>query len=318
MQWVGPRVMRYHVVFNPNSGTALAMGLTPERLQSLFDANGYQARIDASADPMADKIARAANSTANVVIAAGGDGTMTALAAGLLGTGKVLAVLPLGTANLLARDLHVPLQIEAWIATLKDMQVLPIDVAEVNGEIFLHKVVIGLIPALAAGREKLRGRRSLAAAIGYVRYFVRRLARARRLAVHIDLGDGQTRVERVQSIAVSSNAYDEGLGRFFARDRLDRGELSLYILKHLTVFDVFRLTARMLAGRWREDASIGIESVHAVTIQSKKARLQVMIDGEVRSLATPMAFSIRPGALPVLTLPVPDAAPPETPLELEA
>ncbi len=87
---------------------------------------------------------------------------------------------------------------------------------------------------MAAGREKIRGRQDATAKIGFLRYFFRRLARAKRIAVVIEPGEGERRVERVQAMAVASNAYDEGLGQFFSRQSLDRGTLTLYVLHHFT------------------------------------------------------------------------------------
>ncbi|WP_127145796.1 diacylglycerol/lipid kinase family protein [Pelagibacterium montanilacus] len=291
---------KYHVLLNVNSGTAQALGLTGETVSEMFEAQGITATVDADPDTDFDeRVARAVASDADTVVAAGGDGTITALAAALLGTGKSLAILPLGTANLLAKDLHIPFDPEQWVASLREMEPTAIDVCEVNGHVFLHKAVAGMIPELAAGRERIRGG-GLGAVLGFLRYAARRTSRARRLALEITAEDGQSHVERVQSIAVASNAYDEGLGRFFAKAHLDEGFLTVYIVKHLNLGDMLRLTARMLSGRWRDDESLRIEQVQSLTIRSKKPRLQMMIDGEVMSMPTPLQFSLRPRALPIL------------------
>lgn len=295
---------RYHVILNVNSGTVQAMGLTGESLKEMFDAQGIDVTIDA--DPNASlphRIAEALATDADTIVAAGGDGTVTALAGALIGTHKSLAIMPLGTANLLAKDLHIPLDPEQWIAALATMEPYLIDVCDVNGHIYLHKAVIGMIPELAAGREHIRGE-GIAATLGFLRFAVRRTMRARRLALEITTETGDTRIERVQAIAVASNAYDEGFGRFFAKEQLDAGFLTLYVVKHLNLGDMARLSARMLGGNWRHDDSLKIESVQSLTIRSKKPRLQAMIDGEVMSVETPLVFSIRPRVLPILA-PVP-------------
>jgi diacylglycerol kinase family enzyme len=296
---------RYHIVLNPKSGAALAIGLTAEKLAASFAANGLEATMDADDSvPFAERIERAKNADAEVIVSAGGDGTATALANALADTGKALAVLPLGTANLLARDLSLPLDLEATIAALGTMETRQIDVGEVNGRVFLHKVVVGLIPSIAAGREHIRGRQTLPALLGFGGYFLRRLTRARRIALEITSADTTDRVERVQAIAVANNAYDQGLGRVFSRTALDTGQLTLYVLRHLTLGDVLRLSAEMLAGRWQEDDALGIESVGAVRIRMKRPSVKVMIDGEVEMFSSPLDFRIRPKALTVLA-PVP-------------
>lgn len=293
---------RYHVVLNANAGTANATGTTKAGLQAMFEANGLIADIDDDASqPMADRVARAVSSDADIIVAAGGDGTITALAAAMVDSPKSLAILPLGTVNALAKDLKVPLDLAAAVASLTTATPQKIDVGEVNGRIFLHKVVIGLIPAVAAGREKIRGNQTMAAKLGLLRYFLRRIARSRRIAVAIDTDTSNTRVERVQAIAVASNAYNEGFGQFFHRENLDRGTLTLYVLKHFTVADLVRLTGGMLLGRWRDDEALRVESVTTVAIRSHKALLKVMFDGEVETMHTPLEFRIRPLALSVLT-----------------
>lgn len=299
---------RYYVLLNPNSGTVAALGITSEFLEELFAGHGLEAIIDADPDtPVETRIRNAIQSEADVLVAAGGDGTVTALATAIMETDKTLAILPLGTANLLARDLAIPLDIDEWIAELASMVTHAIDVCEVNGTVFLHKAVIGVIPELAAAREKIRGA-GWRANIAYLDFVLRRLARARSLALEIATPAGGKRVQRVQSIAVASNAYDEGVGRFFHRDKLDTGLLTIYTLRHLNIGDAIKLAIGMLAGRWRDYEALEIESVRAVTIRSKKRRLQLMVDGEVVSLEVPLHFRIHPRALSVLAPPVADGA----------
>jgi diacylglycerol kinase family enzyme len=291
---------KYYLLLNPNSGTVLSLGVTEESLGATFTAHGIDAVIDADPDTaFEERIARAIASDADVIVAAGGDGTATAIASAMIDSEKMLAVLPLGTANLLAKDLGLPLEIEEWVSTLDTMECHPIDVCEVNGTIFLHKAVIGVIPELAAGREKIRGE-GFGAKFGFVLYSIRRLARSRRIALEVTTPDGGSRIERVQSIAVASNAYDEGLGRFFHRDKLDTGLLTLYTLRHLNLGDAIRLAVEMVAGRWKNDEALDIRSAKSVTIRSKRPRLQLMIDGEVTSLESPLHFKIYPSALNVL------------------
>lgn len=292
----------YHIVFNARSGSAGK--LTEEQLRALFAAQGHEVSIDADDEaPLEARVRRAIESDAPVIVAAGGDGTVTALAAAILKTSKTLGVLPLGTANLLARDLRLPLDPEGWVAALDTMETRQIDVGEVNGRPFLHKVVIGTIPGIAAAREEIRDRSGIGARLAFLGHFARRLARAKRIAVEITPRDGEARVERVQSIAVGNNGYDEGVGRFFSRSCLDAGRLSVYVLKHLTLTDVLRLSAEMLMGAWRQDEALEIENVRALRIRMRRRRVRAMVDGEIMMLDTPLEFSLRPCALSILAPP---------------
>jgi diacylglycerol kinase family enzyme len=291
----------FYVILNANAGTANALGLSEDSLRDLFAANGLRATIDARTDQdLSARLADAMASDASTIVAAGGDGTITAVAGAMVGTEKSLAILPLGTVNALAKDLHVPLALPQAVAALASSHEHRIDVGEVNGRIFLHKVVIGVIPGVAAGRERIRGRRDASAKIGLLRYFFRRLARAKRLAVAIEPSDGDRRIDRLQALAVASNAYDEGLGQFFTRQSLDRGTLTLYTLKQLRMGDFLRLTTGMILGNWQHDQALTMESVSGVKIDTKHTLIKVMLDGEVETLATPLEFAIRPQALSVL------------------
>lgn len=188
------------------------------------------------------------------------------------------------------------------------MQPHRIDVGEVNGRAFLHKAVIGTFPGIAVFREEMRGDRSLTGKLHFARRSIRRIGRARRMAVEIDLPQSDTRtdkrtgkrIERVHSVAIANNAYDEGVGRFFSRGRLDRGTLTLYLLKRLSLMGLVRLALEMLIGRWRRDDALVIEDVTEAVIRTKRREVEVMIDGEVERMAMPLAFSIRPRALRVM------------------
>lgn len=291
----------YNVVLNSRSGTAAALGLAGPDLERRFAEAGLSAQVNADEDtPLEDRIRRACEGDADIIVAAGGDGTVSALASALADTGRTMAILPLGTVNSLARDLGMPLEIDEWIAALPRVERRRIDLGEVNGQIFLHMVVIGLMPGIAALREQLRGSGSPFAALALARYFLRRLMRSRRFTVEIGTGDGPTRRARVQAVAVSNNTYAEEFGHFLARQRLDASKLGLYILKRISIVDAARLAGRMLTGRWRADAAIEADAVETVVVSGRKPRRKVMFDGEVKMLEAPMRFRIRPGALRIM------------------
>lgn len=301
----------HHIVFNSSSGTAASAGLRPEQLVERFAALGHTVSIDADKSrPFAERMQTARATAAPILVAAGGDGTVTALAETAIQSGKTLAAIPLGTANLLARDLALPLDLDAWFASYATMAPRRIDVGEVNGRVFLHKVVIGAVPGIAAAREQLRGRKDLGAMLGFLSHFIYRLSRVRRFAAEITPGKGEPHIERVQSIAVANNDYAEGPGRIFSRARLDEGTLSLYLLRHLTPADALRLGFGMLIGSWRSDQVLEIENVRSLVIRTHKRGVRVMLDGEIEMLQGPLSFRSLPLALNVMAPPVTVASEP--------
>jgi diacylglycerol kinase family enzyme len=297
---------RFHVIFNPNAGTALASGLTTDRLRALFGAAGLTFEIDDDETlPMADRVARAMEGSSDVVVAGGGDGTVLAVAEAVAGTDKALGILPLGTMNALARDLGLPLDLEGAISALASSEPRAIDLAEVNGQPFLHNVIIGLVPSIAIGREHIRGK-GLVQKLGFVRFMLRRFARARRIALALRPDGEDARIERLQTLVVANNSYEQRFGTIMSRRRLDRGSLTVYLIRSLRLADAVRLAAEMLWGTWQEDEVIEFERVRSLDVDGKRRRVLATMDGEVLHLDLPLRFGVRPKSLQVL-------APVETP-----
>jgi diacylglycerol kinase family enzyme len=303
----------YHIIFNPNAGTALTTGLTTAALSEMFTSAALSFDIDDDdSKPLADRIAQAIAGPAQIIVAGGGDGTVLAVAEGLLDSDKILAILPLGTLNGLARDLELPLDVPTAIQRLPELEPRAIDVAEVNGRPFLHNVIIGLVPGIGVGREKIRGS-GIGGKIQFTLFMLRRLARARRIALALQLnGTENVRVERLQTLVVVNNSYDQWFGRFMARRRLDRGRLTAYLIRNLRLPDAIRLAFEMVMGTWGGDRMIEYEKVQQLTVMSKKSRLSVSMDGDVLSLETPLYFTVRPKSLNVLApvVEVVETAPP--------
>lgn len=301
--------LRYHIIFNPNAGTALTTGLTTPVLAEHFTRAGLNFDIDDDDDePLAERIDRALTGPADVIVAAGGDGTVIAVGEKLIGTDKTLAVLPLGTMNGLARDLGLALDLAAAVDQLPTLVPRAIDVAEVNGRPFLHNVIIGLIPGIAVGREWVRGQGWIGK-FQFVHHSLRRIGRARRIALALTMEDNPPRVERLQTLVVANNSYDQRFGAFMARRRLDRGTLTAYIIRSFKLNDMVRLAVEMIAGRWRDDQVIEYEKVQKLTVTTKKQRILVTMDGEILWMDTPLQFGVRPKSLNVLAVADPAAEP---------
>lgn len=90
---------------------------------------------------------------APIVVAGGGDGTINAVASVVVGSGTPFGVLPLGTLNHFAKDLNIPLELDAAIANVAQGVPHQVDVGEVNGRIFLNNSSLGLYPDIVRDRE---------------------------------------------------------------------------------------------------------------------------------------------------------------------
>jgi diacylglycerol kinase family enzyme len=291
-----------HVLLNSRSGTAT---LTSAELRDRFEALGYEVTVDDDhRRPFPARLRNARQSAAEILVAAGGDGTVTALAEVAAETDRPMLVVPFGTANLLARDLALPLDVEDWLTALPDFVERRIDLGRVNGHLFLHKVVIGFVPGIAAAREKIRGVAAIGARLAFIGYAMRRILRARRIALELTRDGQPPHIDRLQAVAIANNHYDEAFGHFFSRATLDGGHLSVYKLQTITPLKAVGLALGVFLGRWQDDAALTIETAETLTIRSRRRRLKVMLDGEVETLMTPLGFTIEKQKLRVLAPPV--------------
>jgi diacylglycerol kinase family enzyme len=294
--------MRIHAIINRKAGTLI--GTDPEefaeKLRRSYAAAGNQLTLDiVEPGDISDRLAEAAKRNYDALLIGGGDGSVNAAASRLLGTSTALGILPLGTLNRLARELELSLDLDQMATQLANAERVAIDVAEVNGHIFLCNSFIGLPPLVTERRQSLRGQSFWTRIIGYVRLPFDISRNLRRLTLFID-DQKQPRIVRALTVAVSNNAYAEEAAFFPRRRALDEGSLGLYISRHYTFRQSLWLLLRASLGLWHGDPRFERHELHKLTIDAKRPYLRISNDGELMKLATPLHYTIRPRALTVL------------------
>lgn len=239
----------------------------------------------------------AARAGASVVIAGGGDGTMNAVANALAGTQTALAVLPLGTLNHFAKDLGIPLEIGA--AAENAFQGVPkcVDVADVNGRVFINNSSIGLYPQIVREREALQ-EKGQSKWVAFGQAAVKALGRTKAMQLQIT-AFGRTRKTRTEFVFIGNNEYVLAAPRIGARLRMDGGVLWVYRLPHTGRFRAILATLRAFVALDKPRAPIAF-STPELRIALRKPRIDVALDGEVTKMQTPLVYRSRPGALRVI------------------
>lgn len=293
--------MRVALVINRSSGSLLGRPDAPGEIErKLLDAGlEIGAVLDGDATDIDERMRHARELPVDAVVIAGGDGTIAAAAAALTGSDKALAPLPLGTMNLLAKDLGIPADLDLAIAALADAETVAIDVGEVNGQKFLCNSMLGMPARLAQRRERNRLKMGV---VGWWKHglaTMKAMYRYPPMRIGLDLGDGPVTL-RSKAIVVADNAYDEGFGQMLTRSRLDRGELTLYATRRLSLWPLIRVATRMALGRWTEDPDLETHHVRELTVTSRRKLLRVMNDGETSLMRPPLKYRILPKALKVL------------------
>jgi diacylglycerol kinase family enzyme len=209
-----------------------------------------------------------------------------------------LGVLPLGTLNNFSKDLEIPQTLGGAVRVIAEGNVAAIDVAEVNGRIFINNSSIGLYPRIVRDREKQQklGREKWNAAFWAA---LRVFKISPFLKVHIKL-DGKEFLRKTPFVFVGNNEYEMDFYKIGRRTMLDEGKLSVYFLHRGGRWGVVMLLVHTLFGNLRQWKDFEEVSTEEVLIEMRKKLTTVAFDGEIGVLPTPLHYRIRPRELKVL------------------
>jgi len=245
-------------------------------------------------------VEQAYNSGARVIAAAGGDGTLSSVAHAILtlGLDVALGVIPIGTLNHFAKDLKIPLTLDAAFDNLIQGERRFIDVASVNERYFLNNSSIGFYPALVRAREALEVR-------GIHKWLALGLS-LRKLPYHYHHlvmhygSDEKSKEKRTPFVFVGNNKYTlEGLS-LGSRSRIDEGSLFIALAKANGRRRMLMLILHALLGSVRAQRDFDVIGLELCTIESRKKRMLVAYDGEVERMQMPLTYAIHKKALCVI------------------
>lgn len=237
------------------------------------------------------------------IVVGGGDGSVATAASILRGSETALGVVPLGTFNLMGRDLRMPLDPEQAGFALATATPRMVDVAEVNGRLFLCVCILGFFPDVAMRRDLYRGypwwRKTMAITQAMLRSYVD--YPSLRLNLESDKESMKNLSFTTRFVAVSNNVYKEESGLIPHKADLAGGELAAYVSRHHSIPEVVRGSLSFVSGAIGSDPLLELQTCKHLRIESEsRSRLRVAIDGEILKMEAPLEFKICPGALKVL------------------
>ena len=289
------------VIANAASGPGGNDANLAEKIATLFDVAGADASVVLAhgGAELSARIAEAIARRPDVIVAGGGDGTVSSVAAALADGTIALGVLPLGTLNHFAKDLGLPLELEAAVERVARGPIERVDVGEVNGRVFINNSSLGLYPAIVRDRELQRKRLGRGKWTALVWASLGALRRFPFLSARLSV-DGVERRLRTPFVFIGNNEY---LMEGFAigeRDRLDGGRLSVYVVQRASRASLLLLALRALVGRLRQARDFEAMLAGEIVVESRHRRLRVATDGEITLMAPPLRYRIRPKALLVI------------------
>jgi YegS/Rv2252/BmrU family lipid kinase len=235
-----------------------------------------------------------------LLIVGGGDGTIGAAAAALVGTNTRLGILPLGTLNHFARDLGIPTDLPGAAAVIAKGKRRRVDVAEMNGRIFINNSAIGLYPLMVVDREVQQKRLGRSKRLAMVVASIRTLARFNHQRLTLTINKERKARLDTPLLFVGNNHYRIDLGAPGKRDSIDDGELCVMVMRKNTRTGLIAASIRALFNRSRADDMVYLDGVERLRVGSHRGQLAVSLDGEVVRSATPLDYRIRKKALVVI------------------
>ncbi len=238
----------------------------------------------------------------DAVVAGGGDGTLSCAAGQLAGSGRPLGILPLGTLNHLARDAGIPARLEEAVAVIAAGRTRAIDLAEVNGRVFVNNSSVGLYPDMVRLREAEQERLGRSKRMAMLSASLTSLRHFRRHRLWIS-APGLEAPVRTPLLFVGNNRYQVNLFALGRRERLDEGLLCLYAIRARSRAHLFWAGIRGIFGRLDQQRDFVTAYVEEAEISSDRPVLTLSADGETVRMETPLRYRIRPGALTLIVPP---------------
>jgi YegS/Rv2252/BmrU family lipid kinase len=222
-------------------------------------------------DPGRSMAEAAAISGAELVLVCGGDGTVRTVCAELAGTGVSVGVIPAGTGNLLARNLGIPLYLQAAIEGALHGQDRAIDLVEVSGdglgddEHFMVMAGMGLDAALMEGASD-----QIKAKVGWLAYVVSGVRNMMFPAVRVDVSidGGEWTRHRARTVLIGNVGYLQAGMPLLPDAAIDDGVLDVVLLHPSRFLSWIPLAIRVLRKGRRTDDLVNRMTGRTVSIRA--------------------------------------------------
>lgn len=239
------------------------------------------------------------------VVAVGGDGTVNAVAALCSQQGVTLGIIPMGTFNYFARALGIPTDLPQALKILLEGRTRQASIGRVGEHVFLNNASFGLYKRLIEAREyhkSLFGRFRIIAFLSAIGS----LFRFRKSFTVTIINRGVQERRRTMLVFVGNNTLQLDTLGLSISDCTEKGQLGVCILKYMSPLQTMLFLARGILRRLHTEPHLEQFCAEQFEVESKRAFVEVVIDGEIKRCKTPLHFSVDVGSITVF---VPGAPP---------
>ncbi|MBB5981751.1 diacylglycerol kinase family protein [Kribbella solani] len=254
-----------------------------------------ETRVDDAGQAMAKQ---AIEHESDLVLVAGGDGTVRVVCATLAHTGIPVGVIPAGTGNLLARNLHIPLDLDDALERILEGRDRRIDLVRVHGDEldtdrFAVMAGLGLDAAIISDAPP-----HLKKQIGWTAYLVSAAKNVNHPSVRvtITLDDAEPIERRVRTVVVGNVGMLQANIPLLPDARPDDGLLDVVVIAPRRVTQWPIVLWRLMTRTNRSDMYLERFTGHKVEIHAA-VDVQRQLDGDPIGPGRYLATEIEPGAL---------------------
>lgn len=229
------------------------------------------------------------NSRTPTAIVAGGDGTLSGVIDCFVNKEKSIVVVPAGTFNYFARNHKIPESLEGAVAGIANGQEERLNIGKLNEHFFLNNASFGLYPKALKKREshyKKWGRGRLIASLSLISTLFGR-HKLYRTTLMSEKGE-VSQITPFVFVGINEFQLDEmGLRGLKC---LERNQLSIYVTKPLGLPQKLFLTIKAALRMLKTAPEYKASCANSLRVELRNEKIKVAIDGEVRTLESPLDF----------------------------
>jgi diacylglycerol kinase family enzyme len=234
-----------------------------------------------------------------MVVAAGGDGTVNTVSALCHKHDVLLGIIPLGTFNYFSRELKLPGEPAEAAKVLVTGKVRSVTVGEVNGRLFLNNASFGLYTSIIRQREQDKSRFGRFRIVALVSAILTMMRNQKPFAIKL-IVEGNPQLRRTSMVFIGNNTLQLKNLELEVAQCAKEDRLAVVVMKPASRLTTVGLLLRGVLKNLNNDSRLEMFCTDSFSVESKRRKIDIVIDGEVIQCRTPLLFQVRRGALKVM------------------